>query len=271
MTQPSKEMTSFLRTYFNKLVADHFKDIDDSIFSNWELVKGNPRAVLKRICKHASNDTLTLSLMRVLIFAIYVQGFFDQVIAGYPESALQETNVFDNQITLFFRESYATAFDNDRQPVTKQVSIRFRDEVNTKTQLEQLANKINLIFCEPNKFYWECGEELYTYTDKKKGYYFQVYAKNETEAKKIIGACWEIQDTGLPEWDDKLVKHISTKNFKPTGTITKFGKTYKKPQKRPIAKVYFQFAQFKPTDIGRFTWLVDTTLGKKNAILYNIK
>ncbi len=120
------------------------------------------------------------------------------------------------------------------------------------------ANKVKTAFAQPS-FVWKKGKELYSYTDWDKGYQLQLLCRNETEARRVVEQVLDIQSHS-PNWE-RLRKNeaVDAASSYPTipGTQTILGKSRKKPRRRPIADVRFQYALLHVHGLPRAITLVD--------------
>ena len=114
----------------------------------------------------------------------------------------------------------------------------------TKTELIAIANRIKLEFGTNNGFVWKKGKDLASYTDKAKGYQFQLLVRNKTDAKNIISRVLDTNNDS-PNWDKLSYKEADN----PTGAyptvpsnISILNQIVKEPRIRPIADVRFQYA-----------------------------
>ena len=162
--------------------------------------------------------------------------------------------------------------DPDYRPVEGQLSIRVTKETTSSispTDLDTLANKINIAFGQNNGFVWKKGKTLYSYQDKLAGHQFKVFAKTDTHAIEIIQKLLSIVNQSF---DPELLNINDAANPSqafPTnpGTQKILGKTHKKPRKRPIADVRFQYASIKIHGLPKPIILVDKTGYWSEAIL----
>lgn len=256
---------SFLRKYVNKSVKEHFKDVignDDASLS-----LNVPRQAIKRVCLHKDTDTLTLSLLRLLIWWVEARGLLDEYIYGIPSTDFEISNTYYPQVKLHFREDKIEAASNTRRPARGEVSFRWRETSYTTTNINILANKIKQDFAQPI-FFYKRGRELWTYADKSKGYYFQMTVDDEANAKKIMEQVMRIQDDVEPDWDSYLREHKDKKNYAIQKTVRVKGETIKSPKKRPIAIVKFAYAELFIPGTVKPLILVDTTGTKAKAIQY---
>jgi hypothetical protein len=254
---------SFCQRYINRLVKEHFRDVsgDDPD----DLSRSSPRSLIKRICLHKDNDPLTLSIGRLLIWWVEARGLFDEFIYGIPSTDFEIKYTYYPQVQLHFREDRYEATDNDRVPIRSTISFRWRENDYTEANITALKNKIKADFVTP-PFSFSKGRECWTYWDDLKGYRFTVYVQNEVQAKKIISQTIGIQDTEVPDWDNKLREHKNNVNYSNPGTVRVMGETRRKPRKRPVGTVKFAYAELFIPGVTKPIILIDRT-GNKNAAL----
>ncbi len=117
-------------------------------------------------------------------------------------------------------------------------------------------------------FFYKKGRTRYTYVDKQLGYYFQINADDETNARKIIEQVIRIQDDTEPDWENKFKTHIDDINYANPGTVRVLGETIRKPKKRPIATVRFAYAELFIPGLIKPIILLDRTGTKATALRY---
>lgn len=256
---------SFCRKYVNRLVKEHFRDVTGD--DDGSLSLDVPRQVIKRICLHKDKDNLLLTTLRLLIWWVEARGLFDEFIYGMPAEDFHISYTIYPQVKLHFREDRYEAADNNKKPARSEVSFRWREEDFSTLNINTLTNKIVADFVNP-VFYYKKGRIRYTYTDKSKGYYFQVNANSEADAKKIIEQTIRIQDNVEPDWENNFKKHEDNKNYTIQETIRVMGETIKKPKKRPIATVKFAYAELFIPGVSKPIVLVDRTGNKIGALRY---
>ena len=256
MSNDVEFLQSFVRKYINKVVREHFKDID--VEEDSSLSTGTARKAIKRICLHKDKDSLTLTVARLLIWWVEAKGLLEDVFYAIPTSTFHESVVFKPQIVIEWRESKKDAQSNNRYPTKARYSIRWRGDYSTRNDIDQIRTKINNIFNKPNPHFFTKGKEKYSYKDKAKGYEFIVSAKDETEAKKVINSLLEIQDDN-PLNEDYLTKSTVQGTTNTTETVKVNGETFKLPKRRPIGKVTFNRAEFKVHGMTNDILLTDRT------------
>lgn len=255
---------SFCRRYVNRLVREHFSDIDDDSAS---LSLDVPRQAIKRICLHDDNDPIILTIGRLLVWWVEAKGLFDEFIYGIPSTDFEIANTYYPQVKLHFKEDRYNAASNNRRPARSEVSFRWRENSYSTTNINGLVRDIGNAFGRPPLVYTK-GRIQYTYVDKTKGYYFQINANSESDAKEVIRTAINIQDAGEPDWDNNFRQHIDTKNYNTPGTVTVMGETKRKPKKRPIATVKFAYAELFIPGTTKPLVLVDVSGYKVGALEY---
>lgn len=254
---------SFCRKYINKVVKNHFKDINGDDDSSLSLT--SPRSAIKRVCLHKDNDPITLTLGRLFIWWVEARGLFNDIIYGIPSTVFEISNTYYPQVKLHFREDKYEASQNNRRPARGEVSFRWKETNYSTTNINSLANKILNDFARP-PFSYNRGREHWSYADKSKGYYFQFKVTNENEARKVIERVMNVQETEVPNWEKYLRKHEDKKNYNIQETVRVMEENIKTPKKRPIAKVVFSYAELFIPGTTQPLILVDRTGTKSKAI-----
>ena len=190
---------------------------------------------------------------------------------GIPISTFDSIVQYKPQITCYFLEDPEDV-DPDYRPVEGQLSIRVIAESTSsisQTDLSVLANKVNVAFGQNNGFVWKKGKNLYSYCDKPKGYQFKILAKTQTNAVEIVQKLLSITSESYNPELLKINEAVNPAIAYPTnpGTQTILGKIHKKPRKRPIADVRFQYASIKIHGLPKPIVLVDKTGYWSEAII----
>ncbi|NJL61818.1 MAG: hypothetical protein HC903_08290 [Methylacidiphilales bacterium] len=219
-----------------------------------------PRGLAKNICLHKDVDSMDLTIGRLIAYYFVCGGFEGTPIYGIPTTAFQEQRKFKPQIQLYFQEDHNDV-DAGYSPITGEISFRLMNQESTtlsNSEVTTYANKVKTAFAQPS-FVWKKGKELYSYTDWDKGYQLQLLCRNETEAKRVVEQVLDIQSHS-PNWE-RLRKNeaVDAASSYPTvpGTQTILGKSRKKPRRRPIADVRFQYALLHVHGLSRAITLVD--------------
>ena len=265
MSNDVEFLQSFVRKYINKVVREHFKDID--VEDDSSLSTGTARKAIKRICLHKDKDSLILTVARLLIWWVEAKGLFDEYIYGIPSTEFEIKYTYYPQVKLHFKENRYNSSSNNRRPIRSEVSFRWREENFNNANIKALANKIVTDFVNP-VFKFDKGRECWTYWDDKKGYRFTVYVDSEAEAKKIIEQTIRLQDDEEPDWEKHLREHRDGVDYSTQETVEVLGETIKKPKRRPIGTVEFQYAELFIPGTSKATILVDRTGYKPQAINY---
>jgi hypothetical protein len=261
---PWENLQNTIMKVQNKIVREEFSDVGDD---NWDPDISTPRGELRQECTIAEEDTATMVKLRLDLFYIIMRraSGYHPPIYGIP--SMEFFNNFSHfpQIILHFEEDKYEASVANRLPATAQISVRWVEDTYTRTEINALALKIKNDFCKP-VVKWKKGRELFTYTDKKKGYYFQVYSYDELNAKKIIEKAFRLQHNVEPEWDDFLRDHKDRKNYTLQESQMILGDLKKKPKRRPIADVSFTYAELSVPGLLEPIILCDRTGTRYGAI-----
>ncbi|MGF1542872.1 MAG: hypothetical protein ACFCU5_20920 [Pleurocapsa sp.] len=267
LTKPPNDtqlFQNFCKKYFNRVVREHFKDIGTSDPNSLDI--NAPRALAKRLCLHKNSDTLILTIGRLLLWWFEMKGLFDEPLYGMPSTEFHINYTIYPQLKLHFKEDKYEASLNRRRPARSEVSVRWREEDFTTSRIKSLANQIALEFGGSSPFSYRKGREVWTYWDNRKGYQFKVAANSESEAKSIIRKMYRLQDSGEPDWNEHLRQSIDKKTYGIQETMTVMGDVVKKPKKRPVATVYFAYAELFIAGMTQPIVLVDRTGTKPRPI-----
>lgn len=237
-----RNLRSFLQKAYNREVNEWFKDLGNEIPDNT-----TSRRQAKRACLILPKETQNRALIKMLNFRFVVQRtHLRPHVYGTPVGTIDAQRKYRPQIVLEFLED-----DEDVDPeyaaIDGRISYRLMNETSqsiTTSELTAIATKMKTEFGVSNGFIWKKGKDLASYTDKAKGYQFQLLVRNKTDAKEIIG---KVLDTNnhTPDWSKLSYKESDEpSNTYPTipGTVSILNKTRKKPRIRPIASVRFQYS-----------------------------
>jgi hypothetical protein len=103
---------------------------------------------------------------------------------------------------------------------------------------------------------------MFSYTDKEKGYQLQLLCRGESDAKAVINKVLDLQ-SHTPDW--KLFKSNITDEeneafpYNP-GVQTILGRSQRKPRRRPMVDVRFQYATATIWGLTRPIVLFDRSL-----------
>jgi hypothetical protein len=171
-------------------------------------------------------------------------------------------------VTLYFKEDLADTEDG-YAPLDAEISFRLRNETEltmTPAKAQILANKIRTEFATGNGYRWRKGRELLNYTDKAKGYHFQVYAATEAEGREVIRKIMSLQGDTI---DSSLLKISRLAEPPPIvpGMHFVFGKSRRKPRTRPVGYVRFIYAELHVWGVQNATVLVDRSGRRRTALI----
>ena len=242
---PWEHLQNVVRLVHNRIVKEEFADLGDD---SWDEDISVPRGSLRVACTMLDNDTAEMTLIRMMLFYLSLRKAQDMQapIVGIPLLSFQETRKYKPQIMLYFQEDWQDV-DHNYQPVTGEISFRLMNQETTSitnAEVTNWANKVKTNFGTGTGFVWKKGKEFTSYTDKEKGYQLQLLVRDLAEGKKVVEQVLDLQGH-TPDWSklNHLKNEAETIAF-PTipGNQTILGKSYKKPRKRPIADVRFQYA-----------------------------
>jgi hypothetical protein len=258
-------ITTLIKSY-NKEVKEYFKDLSPNELDPDITV---PRQSLYIACLIRPNESLILCVVKMLTFYIILRRAQDlqTPVYGIPLPDLQSSRKFKPQITLKFREDLADV-DDDYDPVWGEISFRLMNEESTtitKTELTNLANKIKLEFASGNGYVWRKGKKMYSYTDKAKGYQFQILAREESDASSLIDKILDIQ-SHTPDWSKfktnatgkSTTDELEAYPYTPGSQII-LGETEKLPRRRPNVNVRFSHAECSLWGKGKAFILYDAS------------
>ena len=256
---------SFCRKYINKAIRAYFSDISE--VNEDSLSVNSPRQATKKLLLHKDTDTLPLTLGRLLFWWLEAKGLMDEYIYGIPSTDFEIKYTYYPQVKLHFEESRYESSTNNRKPVRSELTFRWRSEDFSTDNIRDLARTVHIIFTNP-VFSYGKGKQCWTYWDDKKGYRFTVYVQSETEAKSIIERIIAVQDEGIPDWTKHLREHNSQENFNIQETVRIMGETERKPKKRPVGTVKYQYAELFIHGNKKPIILSDITGYRPQAIRY---
>lgn len=237
-----KNLRSFLRKTYNREVNEWFNDVTDPVPDN-----STPRKQAKKACLIRGKDSQNMALLKSLTFRYTIQRVHLRPdVYGTPIGTINAQRKYRPQIVLEFLEDELDVASGYFR-VDGRISYRLMNEDSnsiTNSELTQIANRIKSEFGAINGYVWKKGKDLATYTDKEKGYQFQLLVRNKTDAKDLITSV--VNTNGdIPDWGKLSYKEADNPtDAYPTipGNQTILGQTYKKPRVRPIAEVRFQYA-----------------------------
>jgi hypothetical protein len=240
---PAEHLQDVVMLVQNKIVKAEFNDVGDD---DWVHDIATPRASLRVACTHQDADSIAMTQIRLDLFYLVLRKAkdFHPAIFGIPSIDFQERMLYFPQVQLYFEEKYnevETGYDQ----VRSQISLRLIGETSvtfTVSEATTIAHKIKTLFNAGGiPFFFKRGKDLATYTDQTKGYFFQLYVFDETNAKKVIEQVLDIRGH-TPDWKLLNIKKnaepsIAYPTVPPPKTI--LGKSVKQPRRRPVGTVRF--------------------------------
>lgn len=263
----AEHLQDTLRRTFKREVREWFREVDlDDLDIN------TPRTSLATACEHQDDDSLIMTMARVLLFET-VRGRALNVLAGglsglsegvgetrRRHSVLRRDHP---QIVLYFLEDISDV-EPGYEPVQGRISFRLMDHTAstmTPAIAQIYAQRLKSNFVTGGGFVWKKGREMFSYTHWEKGYQLQLLVKTEPEARRLVTACLDIQNES-PDW--ALFSHsVNAEPATAFPTIPEtsriYGETKRGPRRRPVADVRFQYAHMLVPGRSSPITLVDRT------------
>lgn len=265
-----EHVQNLVRRYVNREIREHFADLGGD---DWEPEVGTTRGAMRYALTHDDNDALSMTLLRLFLYYFtYGQARSLQApVYGIPVQDLQQSVKFHPQIRLYFYEDVSQV-DDFTSPATGEISFRLIGETEhtiNESKARSYANKIKTLFAANSGFLWHKGKELWVYYDLARGYKLQVYAYNESEAKRVMEQVLDIQGH-TPDWDEHLSDATKRKHLNSASTVkTEFiyGKQRKLPRRLPNAYVRFKFAELKIWGMPNDITLIDRTGARPHPLI----
>lgn len=235
-------LRSFLRKTYNREVNEWFRDVQDATPDN-----STSRKQAKRACLILPTESQNMASIKMQTFRYIVQRtHLRPHVFGNPVGRAQAQRKYKPQIFFYFRQDEIES-DLDKSPLDGQISYRLMDETSetiSKTKLTSIANKVKSEFGGSVEFIWKKGKSLASYTDRDKGYQFQLLVRNKTDAKEIISKVLRT-NSDTPNWAKLRYQEadIPSEAFPTTkGNLNILGELIAEPIQRPIINVRFQYA-----------------------------
>jgi hypothetical protein len=260
-------LRDFLRKSYNREVNEWFRDEPDPVPDNT-----TSRKNAKRACLILPKETQNSALIKTLTFRYVVQrAHLKPDVYAIPIEERDAVRRHKPQITLYFEEDSDDVEDNYRS-VQGQISYRLMNEEATtisRTELTAIANRIKTEFGAGQGYIWRKGKDMASYVERAKGYDFQILCRSRTDAQELIN---KVLDTNndTPDWQYLQYKeNAQPSTAYPTVPGTQFvlGESYRKPRKRPIASVRFQYAYCKLWGVNKRINLYDRSFRYLDALV----
>lgn len=266
-----RHFLSVLTQIQNRIVREDFKDVSDD--ENWEPSIGTSRASLRTACTIQANDTQPLVILKLVLYYIVLRKAQDLQVPyyGMPTGFLQAQRKFRPQVCLYFSQD-ALELGRNEDPITGEISFRLMNETSeslTRSELENLGNRIKNNLGTGNGFVWRKGREMVTYTDWDEGLQLQILCLNEVEGEKVVK---EVLKCANKQFVAEKLNHVKNK-----AAITKYpsarkrkailGQTRELPIERPVVNVRFRYATLSVHGITRPIHLYDRGITLTDCIV----
>jgi len=255
---PVEHLQDTLRRVYNQEIKEWFSDIDSD-----ELDIKTSRASLRTALLHADADSLQTTQTRMMFFEFVMAQRWRQLAAAGDTTTLSDKVLRRTKpkVTLYFQEDFEDV-EPGYAPVTGEISFRLMDESTTSmtnAKANALGLKVRSEFVTGGGFIWKKGRNYYSYSDWVKGYQLQLLCRSESDAKGLVGKVLDLQSHS-PEWEyfNTNENDQPAQSF-PTvpGKETILGKSRRKPRRRPVASVRFQYATLRLAGLANPLCLVD--------------
>lgn len=259
----AEHLQDTLRRTFKREVRDWFREVD---LDDVDITTA--RGSLATACDHQDEDSLLMTLGRVLLFETLRGRFAERLVGssgdvGHTSYRTDVRRRTRPKIKLYFLEDQGDV-EPGYAPVDGQITFRLMDYTPgtlTPAIAQTIAQRIKSNFATGNGFVWRKGRNMYSYSDWAKGYQLQLLCRSDSDARQVVDAVLDIQNH-TPDWtyfNEKV-------NADPAGaypTIPDIDRAYgeqrRQPRRRPVANVRFQYASLEVLGVPNPVILVDRT------------
>lgn len=225
----------------------------------------NQRIILKGNSKVLKPAITQLMAMHQLLLENMDRGLYT-----IPVTTFQDQYTFAPQIKLVFYQLMNETRKGIPR-VTGEIAYRVvgeTEETFTPANAKVRALNIKALFTEPALFVWQKGKEIASYLDRKQGYDFRLYVKNELEAKKIITQVMAIENK-TPNWNNLRLSISRATYPEIPGTKRIYGVQRTLPRRRPLEDIKFRYAEMHLWGLPKPITLIDT-LGNREEPLVKV-
>lgn len=224
----------------------------------------------KRIILKGSSKVLKPAITQLMAVYQLLQENMDRGLYTIPVTTFQDNYTFAPQIKLVFyqlREETRNGSPRVQGEIAYRV-IGETEETFTEANARIRAQNIKALFAEPQLFVWQKGKEIASYKDRKDGYDFKLFVKNELEARKLITQVMAIENK-TPNWDNLRLSISSATYPEIPGTKRIYGVQRKLPRRRPLEDIKFRYAEMHLWGLPKPITLIDT-LGNREQPLVKV-
>ncbi|MEM9448377.1 MAG: hypothetical protein AAGA75_07570 [Cyanobacteria bacterium P01_E01_bin.6] len=265
---PKEGLQSTIFRIYNKNIREWFRDLRDIPTSDLDLQV--PRQAALSACTHADDDSMVVTLARMLLFN-ELRGRFTTQETGITNRSPTVIRRTKPQVLLFFQEDNGD-IEEGFQPVTGRIAFRLMDETTdtmTNAKAIALANRVKTEFNGASEQIWRKGRMMVTYADWERGYQLQLLCRDLPEGKNIIGKILDLQNH-TPNWEYLNYSQNDEPSqafppLPPTDSI--LGEVRRLPRRRPIANVRFQYAILNLHGLPSPVCLVDRSTTWPNPLV----
>lgn len=264
---PWEHLQTVLMQVHNRRVRREFSDVGDD---DWTADISTPRGSLRTACTLRDDDSAIITFHRMFLFYVMLRHAADihPPLYTMPSDRYQMDVTFAPQVTLYFREDLEDT-DSGYSPIDAEISFRLMNQnYNTFTPAEatQIATRIKAEFSTGSGYRWHKGRVKVTYARKEQGYQLSLNAFSEAEAREVIRKVLDIQNHTL---DESFLTIHNLAQTPPTvpGNHFVFGESRRRPRRRPVGYVRFQWAELHIWGIPNAVTLTDRTYRRRNPLV----
>lgn len=224
---------------------------------------------MKLACLMTNDDTVDMTVLRMMLFYFVFKGNLPPPIYGMPVADYQSEITFRPQIKLLFQEDWSIALAESKLPrATAQMSFRLMNETAqtmTPEKAHTWAVRVKEFLGVSNGFVYEKGTVKVTYRDLHHGVDFKLLVVTEEEGIRVIEKILELAEQVYQQ--ELVVVSKTKKNFPVVpGKQLVYGKERNKARKRPITHVRFYRAELDMSGLASPVILYDR-IGKYNGLV----
>lgn len=224
----------------------------------------------KRIILKGNSKVLKPAITQLMAMYQLLQENMDRGLYTIPVTTFQDHYTFAPQIKLVFYQ-LRDETKNGNPRVHGEIAYRVigeTEETFTEANAKVRARNIKALFTEPQLFVWQKGKAIASYKDRKSGYDFKLFVKNQLEARKIITQVMAIENK-TPDWSNLRLSVSSATYPEIPGTKRIYGLQRRLPRRRPLEDIKFRYAEMHLWGLPKPITLVDT-LGNREEPLVRV-
>lgn len=228
------------------MLASHNRNVQQTFLSVPDDDISTSLGGMKIACLLEEDDTVDMTLLRLMLFYFVYQGALPTPVYGVPTETFQSGFKFHPQVKLHFKEDWNEAhLDQRLRPIRSEISFRLMTESSAtmnEAKAISLANRIKEFFGAGNGFTFQRGPLKVVYDDKAHGYDLRLFVASEAVGVEVIQKVLEVQEHAFNEANLTIAQ--SRKVF-PTVSPPQeiYGQERRPPRTRPTGTVRFWKAE----------------------------